>query len=60
MSTDNDTETEGEIVGDELIADIGETRIPMENLSIHMQNKRKANNGFKTEFMVCKLLIMET
>ena len=59
MSTDNDTETEGEIVGDELIADIGETRIPIENLSI-MQKNREANNGFKTEFMVCRLPIMGT
>ena len=52
MFADNDTETDGEMSGDELSADIGETRIPVQNLPIYRKNKRSEAGGFRTEFVV--------
>ena len=52
MPTENDTDAEGNKSDDDMSADIGETRIPIGNLSFYIQNKRKENNGFKTEFLV--------
>ena len=53
MATDDDeAETEGQTTGDELSADIGETRIPVQDLHIYIQNKRVDNHGFTMEFTV--------
>ena len=52
MPTENDTDAEVNKSDDDMSADIGETIIPVGNLSFYIQNKRKENNGFKTEFLV--------
>ena len=40
------------MTGEELSADIGETRIPVQDLHNYIKSKRGDNHGFTMEFMV--------